>query len=371
MLKWICLLFSKDCYCVSFTLYKSLIKLNLASLYIPGRKEYKVMKRCIDVGVCYLHPHRESRNKNPETDYVKERKKWCIWLSLQRPTSSSHRWLTPQFLRSKKRPWSPIEVWSRPRGSPPRSPPRSSSGSYSALSYSGCTSGWNVRTSAPSAPSLLSPLGVPAQRRRRPRTGDRQWWTAPAAGTARYPRLSDRSRSSSRSCMPLCRRCLRGAAAVRGPLHGALEHNAQSSDETLTWQHKSERCVFKLLNQVLQFFLGLASCSRASVCRSGVLSPARAQMTSCPVAALCSGLLRCSEKRRDARGNLWMQRVVLLRSLPLPLQRKSPPRSAPFTHHGSATYMCVNLKQLSVQFARWEQTLTMSPDVTCHVPPDP
>lgn len=275
MLKWICQLFSKDCYCVSFTLYKSLIKLNLASLYIPGRNEYKVMKRCIDVGVCYLHPRRESRNKNPETDYVKERKKWCIWLSLQRPASSSHRWLTPQFLRSKKRPWSPIEVWSRPRGSPPRSPPRSSSGSYSTLSYSGCTSGWNVRTSAPSAPSLLSPLGVPAQRRRRPRTGDRQRWTAPAAGTARYPRLSDRSRSSSRSCMPLCRRCLRGAAAVRDPLHGALEHNAQSSEETLTWQHKSERCVFKLLNQVLQFFLGLASCSRASVCSPGPECSAR------------------------------------------------------------------------------------------------
>lgn len=56
MLKWICLLFSKDWYCVSFGLYKSLIKLNLASLYIPGRKEYKVMKRRIDVGVCYLHP---------------------------------------------------------------------------------------------------------------------------------------------------------------------------------------------------------------------------------------------------------------------------------------------------------------------------
>lgn len=154
----------------------------------------------------------------------------CIFTHI----SSSHQWLTPQFPRSKKRRWSPIEVWWCPHGSPLRSPPHNSWGSYSSLSYSGYTSGWNARTSAPSAPSLLALLAAPAPRRRRPRTRDRWWWTMPTAGTSRYPRLLDRSRSSSCPYMPLFCYCHRGAAAVRDLWHGGLELNAQSSEETLT-----------------------------------------------------------------------------------------------------------------------------------------
>lgn len=111
--------------------------------------------------------------------------KRCVWFESVAP---SHQSLTPQFPRSKKRRWSPTEVGSCRHGYLQRSPLRSSWGSCSGLSYSGCTSGWNARTSAPSAPSPLAPWAAPAPRRRRRHTGDRWRWTAPAAGTARYPR---------------------------------------------------------------------------------------------------------------------------------------------------------------------------------------
>lgn len=127
--------------------------------------------------------------------------------------SQSHQWLTPRFPRSKKLRWSPTEVWLYQPGFLPRLPPHSSSRSSSSLSYSGCTSGRNARTSAPSAPWPPAPSAAPAPRRLRPRRGDRRRWTAPAAGTARYPRSQVRSCSSSRSYMPLCCSCLRAAAA--------------------------------------------------------------------------------------------------------------------------------------------------------------
>lgn len=139
------------------------------------------------------------------------------------PVSPPHRWSTPQFPRSKTRRWSPTAVWSCPHGCPPRSPPRSSWGSCSGPSCSGCTFGWNARTSASSAPSPRVPSAAPARRRRRPRRGGRWRWTAPAAGTSRCPRLSDRSRSSSRFDMPLCCCCHRGEAALTDLWHGALE----------------------------------------------------------------------------------------------------------------------------------------------------
>lgn len=134
-------------------------------------------------------------------------------MTISECVSPSHQWLTPRFPRSKTPRWSPTEVWSYPPGFPPRSPPHSSSGSSSSLSYSGCTSGRNARTSAPSAPWPPAPSAAPAPRRRRPRRGGRRRWRAPAAGTARYPRSRVRSCSSSRSYMPLCCSCLRAAAA--------------------------------------------------------------------------------------------------------------------------------------------------------------